>query len=89
MIIHLGPNLSVIHPATGDRNPRSKLPILGATDVVARLKLSSEAMGLKNAENEKLTKPQPTKVIIPVARTVHQPKNTSGNFLRLIMATSV
>jgi len=49
--IHFGPNLSVIHPVIGASSPPSNLPMLAAIDVTARLKPSSEAIGLNSAEN--------------------------------------
>ena len=49
--IHLGPYLSVTQPVIGASNPPSNRPILAATDVAARLKPSSEDIGLNSAEN--------------------------------------
>jgi len=49
-VIHFGPNLSVIHPTIGASNPPSNLPRLAAVEVTARLKPSSEAIGLNSAE---------------------------------------
>lgn len=83
MITHFGPNLSVSHPASGASRPPSSLPMLAATDVTARLKPSSEAMGLKRAENPKSWKPHPQILRMPVARTIHQPKNILGDLLSI------
>ena len=49
-IIHFGPNLSVIQPTTGDSKPPSNLPIEAATEVVTRLKPSSEDIGMNRDE---------------------------------------
>ena len=47
---HLGPNRSTNQPVIGASKPPSNLPIPAATEVEARVKPSSEAMGLKSAE---------------------------------------
>jgi len=50
IIKNLGPNLSTSHPVSGDSIPELSLPMLGATEVTARLNPSSEAIGLNSAE---------------------------------------
>ena len=50
IIIHFGPNLSEIQPVKGARKPPSKRLILEATEVAARVKPSSEDIGLNSAE---------------------------------------
>ena len=51
MATHFGPILSVSQPTIGASIPPPNRLILEATDVTARLKPSSEDIGLNSAEN--------------------------------------
>jgi hypothetical protein len=53
---------------------------LDAMDVTARLKPNSAARGLKKTENACQANPIPKKLMMPRAKTVHQPKNILGDF---------
>ena len=83
-IIHFGPNLSESQPVSGNSRPLFKLAIPAAKDATARLKPSSEAMGLKSAEIPNPWNPYAKPERMPVTRFIHQPKNISGNLLLLI-----
>ncbi len=50
MMTHFGPNLSESQPERGNITPACNVRIPVATDVAARFKPRSEAMGLKSAE---------------------------------------
>ena len=78
-ITQFGPYLSLTHPAIGPRAADTMLWTLAAVDVTARLKPSSEAIGLNRTENPFQTNPPPKKAMMLQAKTVHQPKNTFGN----------
>jgi hypothetical protein len=79
-ITRLGPYLSLAHPPVGAQMPCPTLWILDAIDATARLKPSSEAIGLNKTENPRLTNPVPKKPMMLVAKTIHQPKNIFEGF---------